>query len=269
MIRYKLKKIEHDKIQAQQIEHDKIQAQVHWEKLLTFMFLHWYLLILIQLMYLVSPIDLIPDVIPVIGLADDFAFIVYPWYWRFSPQPYMMVNRGYIGPGVIIVLQFFYKILMKAMESPQNYTKPSPTTVLKPPKQDDAFFKGKIGYCCSHCNMMLLDQNLIREHVKHKHPLNPKPQQYSQMLLWDYFRACYLCNRTQTYHLSDAECWPMGNKMCFDCTEKNLIYDDYQGKYWLNCHKCEKKHELSMEHGLFCELLSGKITEQSIIDICD
>jgi len=60
----------------------------------------------------------------------------------------------------------------------------------------------------------------------------------------------------------------MGDKMCIDCIEKNLEYNgNAQSLYWLNCHKYKKKHELALTYGLFLEILSGKIAEQSIIDI--
>jgi len=70
--------------------------------------------------------------------------------------------------------------------------------------------------------------------------------------------------------MSDSVCNPMGDKMCINCIEKDLEYnEDAKSLYWLNCHKCKKKHELALTYGLFLEVLSGKIAEQSIIDICE
>jgi hypothetical protein len=138
------------------------------------------------------------------------------------------------------------------------------------------FRERKVAYSCDHCDIMLISRNLMNEHLQRKHQEKPKNKNYSQIPLWDHSQPCYLCNQNQTYYMSDGECPSMGDKMCIDCIRQNLEYIEtlqdsgcWAGSYQLNCKKCQTKHGISLEYGLFLNALSGNIPEQNIIDICD
>jgi len=123
--------------------------------------------------------------------------------------------------------------------------------------------------------VMLISRNLMKEHLQRKHPEIQNKEKYSQAPLWDYNQPCYLCNQNQTFYMSDGNCPSMGDKICIDCIRQNLEYiETMQDSYWansyqLNCKKCQTKHELPFNYGLFLDALSGNIPEQSLIDMYD
>ncbi|MBI1354617.1 MAG: DUF1232 domain-containing protein [Acidobacteria bacterium] len=66
------------------------------------------LLTLASGVYLASPVDLIPDIIPALGLADDTVFLLlmlYAWYTMFQKPPVddKPVRKGSSRPRVIDV----------------------------------------------------------------------------------------------------------------------------------------------------------------------
>ena len=65
----------------------------------------WHLKALMLLVpaYLLSPIDLIPDVVPLLGWVDDFVVVplLVSWIVRMLPQPAEAFRRGADGSKVI------------------------------------------------------------------------------------------------------------------------------------------------------------------------
>ena len=65
----------------------------------------WHLKALMLLVpaYLLSPIDLIPDVVPILGWVDDFVVIpmLVGWIVRMLPQPAPVARRAADGSKVI------------------------------------------------------------------------------------------------------------------------------------------------------------------------
>jgi hypothetical protein len=142
---------------------------------------------------------------------------------------------------------------------------------LEPSKKINKFLKRKVAFGCNHCDIMLISQKLIKKHLQYKHEKKLKRKNYYQIPLWDRDQLCYLCKKPEPYYMSDAECSPMGNKLCIDCFNHNFEYNEDLGgsPYWLSCYKCKKKHEIPFTHGLLLETLCERVPEQNIIDIHD